>query len=84
METAFPFHSSAPETGIYHTHPRCRIAQSIAADSRVAGTGDNRRECPFCFLLAQFQVNRALRWHLPGQGPGAAATAAAPERSYRS
>jgi hypothetical protein len=30
-------------------------------EARVMGTGEGRRECPFCFLLSQFQVNRALR-----------------------
>ena len=30
-------------------------------DLRVPGIGSGRRECPFCFLLGQFQANRALR-----------------------
>ena len=67
MNNAFPFFSSGPNLGIYHTHPRCRIAQRIALESRVAGTGEGRHECPFCFLLAQFQANRALRGYLPEQ-----------------
>lgn len=71
METAFPFFSNHPaDTGptIYHTHPRCRVAQQIPAEARVAGTGEHRGECPFCFMLAQFQANRGLRGPLP---PGA-------------
>lgn len=67
MESAFPFFSTRFEeegAAIYHTHPRCRLAQSIPLDSRTPGTGEHRRECPFCFLLAQFQANRGLR-HLP-------------------
>ena len=80
MNTAFPFFATVPETGIYHTHPQCRIAQGIALELRVPGTGEGRRECPFCFLLAQFQVNRALHGHTPGRGAGTA-SAATPERS---
>ncbi len=76
MDAVFPFYSSVPDTGIYHTHPRCRIAQDIALDYRMAGTGAGRRECPFCFLLGQFQVNKALRGHPPGRGAGAASAAA--------
>ena len=64
MTPSFPFHSDlqvSAEAGVFHTHPRCRIGQGIAGDSRVAGTGEGRRECPFCFMLGQFQANRALR-----------------------
>ncbi|GAA3975621.1 hypothetical protein [Hymenobacter antarcticus] len=80
MTASFPFHSDLPDTaeaGVYHTHPRCRIGQGIASASRVAGTGVGRRECPFCFMLGQFQANRALRGYsylsalagaVPGQG----------------
>jgi hypothetical protein len=80
MDTAFPFFATVPETGIYHTHSQCRIAQGIALELRVPGTGKGLRECPFCFLLAQFQVNRALHGHMPGRGTGTA-PAAAPEFS---
>ena len=64
MTTSFPFYSAQPDaagSSIYHTHPKCRIAEGIASELRVPGTGDEREECPFCFLLAQFQANRALR-----------------------
>lgn len=64
MNSSFPFYCDMPDTAeasIFHTHPRCRIGQGIAASSRVPGTGENRRECPFCFMLGQFQANRALR-----------------------
>lgn len=67
MKTAFPFFSNHPDdvsSTIYHTHPRCRVAQQIPAEARVPGTGERRHECPFCFLLAQFQVNRGLRGHM--------------------
>lgn len=63
MTSSFPFHSDLHDTaeaGFFHTHPRCRIGQGIAGPSRVAGTGEGRRECPFCFMLGQFQANRAL------------------------
>ena len=62
MNASFPFFSNesgAAGMGVYHTHPRCRVAQSIIADHQVAGMGDNRHECPFCFLLGQFQGNRS-------------------------
>ncbi|MDB5235662.1 MAG: hypothetical protein JWR44_2655 [Hymenobacter sp.] len=68
MNSLFPFYVPSPESerpGIYHTHPRCRIAQSIALENRVAGTGEGLKECPFCYLLGQFQVNKALRGHAP-------------------
>ena len=72
MTSSFPFYSTEPETsgpGLYHTHPRCRIAQEIDISLRVLGTGSGRKECPFCFLLGQFQANRALRSHtLPPLG----------------
>lgn len=61
MNATFPFFSNQSGTagmGVYHTHPRCRVAQSIAASHRLAGTGENRRECPFCCLLGQFQAYR--------------------------
>ena len=64
MTSFFPFHSElldTAEAGVFHTHPRCRIGQGIEGGSRVAGTGEGRRECPFCFMLGQFQANRALR-----------------------
>ena len=76
MEMAFPFYSSVPDTGIYHTHSRCRIAQDMALEYRMAGTGTGRRECPFCFLLGQFQLNKALRGHPPDQEAGASSAAA--------
>ena len=80
MTTAFPFYSSVPDTRIYHTHPRCRIAQGVALQYRVAGTGAGQRECPFCFLLGQFQLNKSSRGHPSGQGAGASSNAA-PGRS---
>lgn len=91
METAFPFFSSHPDdagSAIYHTHPRCRVAQRIPTEVRVLGTGEKRGECPFCFLLAQFQVNRGLRGHLPPGAPsvlGASSADAAsnPLRTFR-
>ena len=77
MASSFPFYSTEPEPSgpsLYHTHPRCRIAQDIDMNLRVTGTGAGRKECPFCFLLGQFQVNRALRGHtitaLGGNTPG--------------
>ena len=81
MEMVFPFFSNQPDdatSAIYHTHPRCRVAQRIPPPMRVMGTGELRRECPFCFLLAQFQVNRGLRPHLPAQDavPGTGSVAA--------
>ncbi|MDQ2792915.1 MAG: hypothetical protein M3Y12_02765 [Bacteroidota bacterium] len=66
MENVFPFFTNNADNAglaIYHTHPRCRVAQQIPAQARVLGTGERRGECPFCFLLAQFQANRALRGH---------------------
>ena len=82
MNNTFPFYSAAPNSVIYHTHPRCRIAQGIALECRVAGTGEGRRECPFCFLLAQFQVNQALRGFSPDRGKGTSSNAAS-ERSLQ-
>lgn len=89
METAFPFFSNNPEAAgavIYHTHPRCRVAQRIPLAVRVPGTGESRTECPFCFLLAQFQANRALRAHLPevplALGTSNTDAAARPLRAY--
>ena len=73
MMTSFPFYSNqsdAAGSNIYHTHPKCRIAESIATELRVAGTGDEREECPFCFLLAQFQANRALKGNRGVMRPG--------------
>ena len=64
MTSSFPFHSDLLDTadaGVFHTHPRCRIGQGVAGFSRVLGTGEGRRECPFCFIMRQFQTNRALR-----------------------
>lgn len=64
MACLFPFYSSLPDTvgaGIYHSQPGCRIAQGIAANFRVLGIGSGQRECPFCFVLGQFQANRMLR-----------------------
>ena len=64
MTSSFPFHSDLLDTvdaGVFHTHPRCRIGQRVAGSSRVLGTGEGRRECPFCFIMRQFQANRALR-----------------------
>ena len=76
MSNYFPFYSSIPEKDgrhIYHTHPRCRIAQHISAACRVAGTGEGRQQCPFCFLFGQFEMNKSLRGPLTstrGPGPG--------------
>ena len=91
METAFPFFSNHPDdagAAIYHTHPRCRVAQRIPPEARIVGTGESRGECPFCFLLAQFQANRGLRGHLPPGMPsalGASSTDATlrPRRTFR-
>ena len=66
MTPVFPFHSGLPataEAGVFHTHPRCRVGQGIGSASRVAGPGEGRRECPFCFIMRQFQANRTLRGH---------------------
>ena len=66
MDSLFPFFARWPEAdgpGIYHSHPRCRIAQGITEESRVPGTGEGRQECPFCYLLGQFQASRAMRGH---------------------
>lgn len=68
MENAFPFFSNHPDDAgstIYHTHPRCRVGQRVPKEARTIGTGDSRGECPFCFLLAQFQANRGLRGRMP-------------------
>ena len=72
MEMVFPFFSNHPDDAgpsIYHTHPRCRVAQRIPEEVRIAGTGESRGECPFCFMLAQFQANRGLRGPLPTGRP---------------
>lgn len=68
METAptaaLPFYSNQPDpagASIYHSHPMCRVAQSIAPEFRIPGTGEGRQQCPFCFLLGEFQTNRELR-----------------------
>jgi hypothetical protein len=64
MDNSFPFFSSASESagpGIYHSHPQCRIAQGIAPAARIVGTGEGRAECPFCYVLAQFQASRLAR-----------------------
>lgn len=77
MDMTFPFFSNQLDdagSAIYHTHPRCRVAQHIPAGARVMGTGESRGECPFCFLLAQFQANRALRGNVP-MGPKPALSA---------
>ena len=63
MNSPFSFYSIAPEDNgpsLYHTHIRCRGAQNVAMEARVVGTGEGRLECLFCFLLGQFQVNKAL------------------------
>lgn len=81
MNESYPFFSNTLEVagaGIYHTHPRCRIAQSIGPAARVAGTGEGRHECPFCFLLGQFQANRALRAH--AQDPARPSADTAPDQ----
>ena len=80
METVFPFFSIHPDHAdsvIYHTHPRCRVAQQVPVEARVLGTGESRTECPFCFLLAQFQANRDLRGRLPASAPPAPGAASA-------
>jgi hypothetical protein len=64
MDVSFPFYSRSIENDaqrVYHTHTRCRVAQSIAVDARVMGTGDDQQECPFCFLLGNFEANRMSR-----------------------
>ena len=90
MGDAFPFFSNHPDdagNSIYHTHPRCRVAQRVVPEKRVDGTGENRVECPFCFLLAQFQANRGLRGHAGTAAPPVAAptggvgTAVRPQRA---
>ena len=63
---------------VYHTHPRCRVAQSIAVSYQVAGTGEDRRECPFCCLLGQFQAYRGKE---ASQLPGLTDTPAAARQS---
>lgn len=88
MEPTFPFFSTRAEeegSAIYHTHPRCRIAQHIPLASRSPGTGELRRECPFCFLLSQFQANRGLRGHIPlgGSENLSAGSTEAPNRPLR-
>ena len=68
MEFSLPFFSNDPEAagpGIFHSHPRCRIAQGIATEARVAGVGESRSECPFCYLLGQFQTSRNARYQRP-------------------
>lgn len=72
MNSPFPFHTSQPETAgatVYHTHPKCRVAQQITIDFQVAGTGAGRHECPFCYVLGQFEENRARRDY-PAAEPG--------------
>ena len=67
MIESFPFYANLPgATGadIYHTHPRCRVAQLIIEEMREVGTGQGRHECPFCFMLGQFEANRAVRSRL--------------------
>ena len=88
MKVDFPFFSNHPgDAGstIYHTHPRCRVAQQIPVEARILGTGENRGECPFCYLLAQFQANRGLRGPLhgtsPALGPGTVDTLPPPLRA---
>lgn len=91
MESTFPFFSNHPDdagAAIYHTHPRCRVAQQVPPEARITGTGESRGECPFCFLLAQFQANRGLRWHLSsgasmGLGIGSTGSIARPLRVFR-
>ena len=68
MQNILPFYSDSLDengTAIYHTHHRCRIAQLVPAAERVQGTGQYRTECPFCFLLRQFQLNRRVRAQMP-------------------
>lgn len=59
-----PFHSSQPSqtgTSIYHNHPLCRVGQGVPAESRIVGEGVGRQQCPFCFLLGEFETNREIR-----------------------
>jgi hypothetical protein len=61
MIQPFPFYSSAPskaEADIYHTHPQCKVALNTAEEARVLGMGEDKRECPFCYLLGQFKTSR--------------------------
>lgn len=88
MKTAFPFFSNHPSDAgstIYHTHPRCRVAQQIPVEARIMGMGETRGECPFCYLLAQFQANRGLRGPShgapPALGPSNTDTTALPLRA---
>jgi hypothetical protein len=68
MAVSFPFYLDLPEKdgqGVYHTHPRCRIAQSISQRLHVAGKGQGRRQCPFCFVMSQFEASHAMKTQLP-------------------
>jgi len=67
MNSSFPFFMGSPPgegEQFYHTHPRCRIAQSTPVADRISGTGEGLRECPFCYLLEQFQAGKDLRTSL--------------------
>ncbi len=68
MMNTRPFYSSHPDakgSTIYHTHPLCRIAQQIAPEARIEGMGEDREQCPFCFVLGEFQTNREQRRRQP-------------------
>ena len=82
MKSLFPFHSAIPgaaQANVYHTHPRCRVAQGIALSNRVPGTGEGRGECPFCFLLGQVQAYRALRGYPSAGGDSGTPAGSGPE-----
>ena len=76
MSILFPFpssHEGKAGEEVYHTSPHCRIAQNIAVAHRLPGTGTDRHECPFCFVLTQFQASReqrAARTQDPHTPPG--------------
>ena len=64
MNDTFPFFVGLLQNEgeqVFHTHPRCRIAEMTAAADRRPGMGTGLRQCPFCFLMGQFQANRELR-----------------------
>jgi hypothetical protein len=61
MKYNLPFYSISPEkpaAEVYHSHPQCRVGQRIELGHRVIGMGENRKECPFCFVLGKFRTTR--------------------------
>jgi len=64
MKYSIPFYSASadkPATEVYHTHPQCRVGQKIQPTSRVEGMGEDRRECPFCYVLGQFSATKFVK-----------------------